>query len=931
MRSDWTAVSDSERALYEPECDESIEFQIESENENIKRTKLKKYAALPTDKSKSLTLFTGGPVWSTSWCPLPVRKSTANQYAAISCHRNHEEVHQYQTVYAKKGVIQLWCFGELSDKMPESPPYLSLAIAHEYGCLWDIKWCPSGAWEESKQSENEVISRLGLLALACSDGKVRIISVPHPGQLADHKVKAFTTNPCAILSATPPSLSTNQSQCMCIDWSPDPQHRKIVAGYVNGVIALWDLHTTSPLLKTTSPTCTPAVFSPYHSFQAHSNFVSDVSWCKTSEHFLASCGADRYLNFWDLRSTSWPVNFMVRGSLTQCYWSSHWNGCCVGQDNSVTGSRNHYGVHFIETGFLQQKPLYLMNINSCIWGITFSEWLNTLATCDTVGRVIGSVLPNIYRFNKHSKGAHRSRFLVYSVAVEKKSSLDRKEAKAQKMEEQSTNEAIINSKTDSIRTTTNAADRDEENNHHMETVTMETDTCDVDTRTDSTLIVESAANRDEENNCHMEIVTMDTDVGNEQKLSDKEKFTDMRNVRSDKTRTNKEKNLECSESVLSNCDVANERDSGKFIKNSAKFSDSGNHGDGPNDAVESDGNTICVTGKSESHISETGRKQNVDALSKGNIECVDSVGLSGVQVEHNTNCGDDDEILTSRRKHDAEVGGSEIENEKDDLSSENVITRISQSTENTNQTQGWTEYPKLGADSQNFYSQPKDGEKYTTNDVPGKRTDAVSRNSQPTDDMGENQGKETNRRELAKMDVTFTDTGMKDSKNGSVLETTNEGSNKNTNSASKEKTKMEGSERLPSNYHDVDKEYCLVFHDMDVFNFDKKKTEAFKQLLQESNLSHPRPDHYPVEAINKVCWNPNLGSHQWLLSAGNSGIVRVHNVLALRKKSSNTLLMKLNRQQQRKEEDEQGEEQPDENKILQDEQQCDKEEVMMDE
>ena len=64
-----------------------------------------------------------------------------------------------------------------------------MGLAHNFGSVWDLKWCPSGCWEdpsghgssEGQSSELRGDARLGLLAMACSDGTVRVMSIPHPG------------------------------------------------------------------------------------------------------------------------------------------------------------------------------------------------------------------------------------------------------------------------------------------------------------------------------------------------------------------------------------------------------------------------------------------------------------------------------------------------------------------------------------------------------------------------------------------------------------------------------------------------------------------------------------------------------------------------------------------------------------------------------
>ena len=67
--------------------------------------------------------------------------------------------------------------------------FLSFGFAHDYGVIRDMQWCPSGCWEKemttpiassSCWSDKETTSdgelrRLGLLAVASSDGKLRIL------------------------------------------------------------------------------------------------------------------------------------------------------------------------------------------------------------------------------------------------------------------------------------------------------------------------------------------------------------------------------------------------------------------------------------------------------------------------------------------------------------------------------------------------------------------------------------------------------------------------------------------------------------------------------------------------------------------------------------------------------------------------------------
>lgn len=77
-----------------------------------------------------------------------------------------------------KGLIQLWNAGNLSG-IPSScsspePPQMKLGIAHEFGCIRAIKAYPHSSGLVGVAKE-EAPLHLGVLALACSDGCVRIL------------------------------------------------------------------------------------------------------------------------------------------------------------------------------------------------------------------------------------------------------------------------------------------------------------------------------------------------------------------------------------------------------------------------------------------------------------------------------------------------------------------------------------------------------------------------------------------------------------------------------------------------------------------------------------------------------------------------------------------------------------------------------------
>lgn len=57
-----------------------------------------------------------------------------------------------------------------SHESPSYTPHMSYGLAHEYGAVWDMAWCPSGAYEPPQ--------KIGLLALSTSCGDCPVFAMP---------------------------------------------------------------------------------------------------------------------------------------------------------------------------------------------------------------------------------------------------------------------------------------------------------------------------------------------------------------------------------------------------------------------------------------------------------------------------------------------------------------------------------------------------------------------------------------------------------------------------------------------------------------------------------------------------------------------------------------------------------------------------------
>ena len=125
--------------------------------------------------------FCGGPILSAAWCPMPfVFHETSvkrDQYLALGTLKDeHRFYGAAKAHFSSNYLIQIWNCGPLSNVEASSvSPKLEFGIAVPYGRVWGLEWCPSGCFDDS---------RIGVLAAACSDGTVRLISVPNPSTLS---------------------------------------------------------------------------------------------------------------------------------------------------------------------------------------------------------------------------------------------------------------------------------------------------------------------------------------------------------------------------------------------------------------------------------------------------------------------------------------------------------------------------------------------------------------------------------------------------------------------------------------------------------------------------------------------------------------------------------------------------------------------------
>ena len=73
----------------------------------------------------------------------------------------HTQTFPTNTPLTHKGLLQLWSVGQLSNIPAETDPLprprLELGVAHEWGCVRALRWCPSGCWETKGEQVKQTL------------------------------------------------------------------------------------------------------------------------------------------------------------------------------------------------------------------------------------------------------------------------------------------------------------------------------------------------------------------------------------------------------------------------------------------------------------------------------------------------------------------------------------------------------------------------------------------------------------------------------------------------------------------------------------------------------------------------------------------------------------------------------------------------------
>ncbi|KAK4299092.1 hypothetical protein Pmani_028609 [Petrolisthes manimaculis] len=418
IQGSWRPLASDQTAPYVPSVTFSPKFRIEfaGEEKKSKTWQVLEMFHGVLEHGRGL-LFGGGPITASAWCPLPPSISSTTCYQYLALHSIPDPDHEYkmQGSYTHAGLIQIWGFPQSKNK--KEPPQFLLGIAHDYGNVWSLSWCPSGAYNTSdpncSKSEKN-LARLGLLAAGCSDGTVRIFSVPHP--------EALNIGETSRICKPPPSLTLSPSakvgivQCFKVDWCRSYGHQFVVGAISSGVVCVWDVLDVATSLLSSKNSQGNTVLRPVQSWHAHHGACTAAVFCPgSSGRCVLTGGSDRTYKFWDLNDTDVPLSVMRKGLVLDAMCLPHWPGGFLAFDD-VFGLANT-NTCYRESGFFSQPTCNVLSANAPVWSLAGSDWLNTVVQGDSSGHVVITPQQQLFKYTDNDKFPSRRKLPLLSVQL----------------------------------------------------------------------------------------------------------------------------------------------------------------------------------------------------------------------------------------------------------------------------------------------------------------------------------------------------------------------------------------------------------------------------------------------------------------------------------------------------------------------------------
>ncbi|WAR17041.1 TF3C2-like protein [Mya arenaria] len=220
--------------------------------------------------------YTGLEVWKLAWCPMPLG-SKHEQILAVVGKTNPKTRFCGEKTYSGPGVIQIWCTGvTCNSRLSRTAPRQLYTLVHDFGLATGLKWCPTGVWQSkchNIQADQETPLTL--------------------------KVKPLLT---LVPNRTPVNCGL---VCTALDWDPSQGHPRILAGYTDGSVRIFNLIECSPLLKLSSEEGEKLL--PVATHQIHAFPVRTVTWIASLTNIVVTSSEGLDSHFWDVENPQVPL------------------------------------------------------------------------------------------------------------------------------------------------------------------------------------------------------------------------------------------------------------------------------------------------------------------------------------------------------------------------------------------------------------------------------------------------------------------------------------------------------------------------------------------------------------------------------------------------------------------------------------------------
>jgi WD40 repeat protein len=338
---------------------------------------------------KGYVINTGSSIWGLDFVPklASMESDPFIQYLAIGGYRGSTEEHigmeEYQPTGTYKNCIQIWKL-RLSVQQTQEDPILDLCLLHDYGVIYDIKWCPYGTYEEEKDNTAEEGSfpKLGILTFACGDGTIRTIVVPHPDAVRKHMIPPPTTRESPNNQTVYMNIKLSRctfaikgSNFMNLAWGG---HKKIATGCNYGSVIIWDMQLAladnQPKLAQDSRRFVQLSILPLDAS------VKCLSWNgqRDPERLMVG-GYDGKLTLVDINDPFMPMMIMrSRNVINTCAWNSR-----DGPMMFVDGEKNTRGYSFNEDS--SASMFKFGDIPGFCWTMAISEHHGQFALGTSLG------------------------------------------------------------------------------------------------------------------------------------------------------------------------------------------------------------------------------------------------------------------------------------------------------------------------------------------------------------------------------------------------------------------------------------------------------------------------------------------------------------------------------------------------------------------